>query len=237
MQEKNRMENYSYLPLIIELRWRILSVLTIFFIAFFIGLIYYEKIIRLFLHLLAFEGATIVFSSPFEYMNLAINCGFITGVIAVLPFVFYQLIGFLKPALTKKEFRLFKRYAPFSLVLFLGGFTIGFLMIKYVGNLSYQAAKNLNIVSFLNISNLLSVTLLTATFMGLAFQFPLVLILLIRFQVVSRKSLVGKRPIAYIIAIIFASLMPPTDILSLILLTIPLVILFELVLLFTKGYQ
>lgn len=232
MKEKNNPN--PYLPLMIELRRRLIITLFIFIVGTIIGVVKYEKIVKFFLRLLNLEGATIVFYSPFEYMNLALNCGIITGITVVLPFFFYQLTSFLKPALTKKEFVIFRRYVPFSLILFIGGFVVGFWMIKYVGNLSFQAAKNLGVASFLNVSNLLSTTLLTGTLMGLAFQFPLILIFLIRFNIVSRKFLVDKRPFAYIIAIIFASFMPPTDILSLILLTIPLVILYEIVLIFNR---
>lgn len=87
-------------------------------------------------------------------------------------------------------------------------------MIKYVSAISYQAAKNLHVATFINISHILSITLLTSSLMGLAFQFPLGLTILIRLKIISRNWLAGKRPFAYIIAIIFASLMPPTDILS-----------------------
>lgn len=232
MKEKNNPN--SYLSLLIEIRRRIIIILLIFIVATTIGVTQYEKIIKFFLHLLNLEEATIVFTSPFEYMNLALSCGLITGSITVLPFFFYQLISFLKPALTKKEFIIFRRYIPFSLVLFITGFAVGFWTIKYISRLSFQAAKNLGVTSFLNVSHLLSVTLLTGILMGLAFQFPLILIVLVRFNIVSRKFLVDKRPFAYIIAIIFASLMPPTDILSLIILTIPLAILYEFVLIFTR---
>lgn len=230
-------QSSQYYSLVIELRKRLLLILLFFVGGGLVGVFYYEKIILFFLQLLNLEGATIVFSSPFEYMNLALNCGFITGIVSTLPIFFLQLIGFLKPALTKKEFAIFKKYVPFSLIFFISGFAIGFWMIKYVGAISYQAARNLHVATFINISHILSITLLTSSLMGLAFQFPLVLTILIRLKIISRNWLTGKRPFAYIIAIIFASLMPPTDVLSLILLTIPLVFLFEGVLLFNRNYQ
>lgn len=232
-QEKSS-PNSPYLPLLFEVRNRALLIIVFFIVAFLVGLFYYEKIVGLFLNLLALKGAMIVFSSPFEYMNLALNCGLIVAIITTLPLIIYQLIKFIKPALTEKEYRLFKRTVPLSFFLFIAGFYTGFWMMQYVGSLSFQASKNLGIVSYLNISNLLSVVLLTSTLMGVAFQFPLVLIFLIKMNIVKRETLISKRPLAYIIAIIFASLMPPTDALSLILLTIPLVFLYELVLLFTK---
>jgi len=169
--------------------------------------------------------------------NLSLNCGVVVGVIITLPLIIYQLIGFFEPAMTKKEFKTFKNVIPLSLILFIAGFIVGFIMMKYVGVLSYNTSQKLGISSYLNISNLLSTVLVTSSLMGIAFQFPIVLIFLIRFKVVSYKLIAEKRFIAYILAIVFAALMPPTDIISLILLTIPLVILYEIVLFFTKNYQ
>jgi len=226
----------DYLPLLLEIRKRILIILSVFIAATILGAIFYEKIVVIFLSLLALKGATIIFTSPFEYMNLAFNSGFIIGIIATLPLLIYQLAAFLKPAMTAQEFSIFKKTIPLSIILFLAGFCVGFVMMKYVGQLSYQTSQELGISSYLNVSKLLSTVLLTSSLMGIAFQFPIILTILIRLKIISYKFIAGKRPLAYIIVIIFASLMPPTDILSLILLALPLVILYELVLFFSKNF-
>jgi sec-independent protein translocase protein TatC len=235
MREKKSNAINNYLPLLLEIRKRILIILLVFISATILGAIFYEKIVVIFLNLLSFEGATIIFTSPFEYMNLAFNAGFIIGIVTTLPIILYHLIAFLRPALTEKEFKIFIKIIPLSILLFIAGFAVGFIMMKYVGQLSYQTSKQLGISSYLNISNLLSTILLTSSLMGLAFQFPIVLTLLIRLNIVSYKFMVDKRPFAYIAAMVFAALMPPTDLLSMILLALPLVILYELVIFFSKN--
>lgn len=227
----------AYLPFLIEIRRRVLTIFLVFSIAALGGVVFYEKIVLLFIYLLDLKGATLIFTSPFEYMNLSFNCGVVVGVIVTLPLIISQLVNFFKPALTKSEYRTFKNVIPLSFILFLTGFAVGFIMMKYVGVLSYNTSLKLGVGNYLNISNLLSIVLVTSALMGLAFQFPIVFIFLIRFKVISYKFVQGKRLFAYIGALVFSSLMPPTDILSLILLTIPLVILYECVLLFTKNYQ
>lgn len=226
-----------YFPFLIEIRRRIITIFLVFSVAAILGVVFYEKIITLFISLLDLKGATIIFTSPFEYMNLSINSGVVVGIIITLPLIIYQLISFFEPAMTKKEFKTFKNVIPLSLILFVAGFTVGFMMMKYVGVLSYNTSLKLGISSYLNISSLLSTVLITSSLMGLAFQFPIVLIFLIRFKVVSYKLISEKRIVAYILAVVFAAIMPPTDVLSLILLTLPLVILYEIVILFTRNYQ
>jgi Sec-independent protein secretion pathway component TatC len=47
--------------------------------------------------------------------------------------------------------------------------------------------------------------------MGLAFQFPIVITILLKFNVIQYKNLVNQRIIAYTAALVFAALLPPTD--------------------------
>lgn len=226
---------HTYLPILYEIRNRLLVIVLVFIGTAFAGSFFYEYFVTLFISLLDLKGATIIFSSPFEYMNLSLNCGIVLGIISTLPIIVHQIISFFTPAMTEKELHLIKRIIPLTLVLFVLGFVTGFIMMKYVGLLSYQTSLKLNINNYLNISSLLSTVLMTSALMGLAFEFPVVLILLARFHVISYKSVATKRPIAYLIAVLFAAAMPPTDILSLILLSIPLVILYEIVLLFIRN--
>jgi len=55
-----------------------------------------------------------------------------------------------------------------------------------------------------------------------------------RLKVVKYKAFIKQRFIAWAVAIVFSALLPPTDILSLILLTLPLVILFEFTLILNR---
>jgi sec-independent protein translocase protein TatC len=72
--------------------------------------------------------------------------------------------------------------------------------------------------------------------MGVVFEMPIILTILMRMKIVKRSYLVKKRRWVYAATIIFALLMPPTDILSLTLLTVPLWFLFEIALLLNKDY-
>ena len=110
-------------------------------------------------------------------------------------------------------------------------------MMKYVIGLFYQKSQELAIGTMLDITSHLSKVIVTSALMGLAFQFPIVISALIRFKIVKHKDFAKQRPVAYTTALFFAALLPPTDILSLLLLTLPLVILFELTLLLNKIWN
>ena len=225
-----------YLPFLLEARKRVLFTSSVFLIASFLGFLYYENVIRLVVGLIHFEGVNVVFTSPFQFINLAISSAFLIGIIVSFPMIIFQTLFFLKPALRPKEFKLMVSLLPLSLVLFAFGFIFGFFIMRYVINLFYAKSLELNIGNFLDISNLLSQILVTSSLMGVAFQYPIVMTLLIRFKVIKHKTFEKQRPFAYVIALAFAAILPPTDLFSLILLTLPLVILFETTLILNRMF-
>lgn len=222
------------MPFLMEVRKRVIFVVAVFVITSILGFIYYEKIISIILALFDLKGVNIVFTSPFQFINLAINSAFLVGGITVLPLLIWQTILFVRPALTKAEFRLIVSLLPLSILLFIMGMGFGILIMKWVIVIFYQKSQQLNIGNYLDVSQLLGQVMITGVLMGLAFQFPVVLTLLMKTKVIMYKAVKEKRILAYITSFVFAALLPPTDVLSLIVLTIPLIALFELTLILNR---
>jgi sec-independent protein translocase protein TatC len=95
---------------------------------------------------------------------------------------------------------------------------------------------SLGIGNMLDISRLLSVVMITSALMGVAFQTPIILLILLRLGIINRAKLAKARPWVYLGSFIFAILLPPDSILADILLTLPLVILFEFTLLLNRIF-
>ncbi len=231
----------KYFPYLLEIRKRLLITVSVMLVSGFLGFFYYDRIVAAMVKMLSLDGINIVFTSPFQYVELAISSALLIGLISAIPFIIWQLLSFLKPALKNPEYRLVIMMLPLGLLLFAAGFAFGVLMMKYVVMIFQQNANKLNIGNYLDVSALLSAIITTSSLMGLAFQFPLVLTALVHFQVIKYSWLARQRPWAYLSSFIFSILLPPTDILSDLLLTLPLVILFELTLilnrLLLKGHQ
>lgn len=226
----------QYLPFILEIRKRVLFLVAIFAVFAAIGFIYYEKIIPFLIGLLDLGDVNIVFTSPFQFISLALNTGMILGSIVIIPLIIFQVLSFLKPALEPKEHRIIAALIPLSLFLFVSGFSFGVVMMRYVILLFYEKSLTLDIGNYLDISLLISQILTTAALMGLAFQFPIVLTLIMKLGIVKYETIAKKRMIAYASSLIFAAFLPPTDLLSLALLTAPLLALFELTLFVNKHF-
>ena len=224
----------KYSPFFSEIRKRLIFTLSIFVIFAAVGFMYYESIIHFILKIFALEGLNIVFTSPFQFLSLSVNSAFLAGFIAVLPLAIFQILSFIRPALRKSEYRSVLALLPIAILLFISGFTFGVLIMKYAVIIFYQKSVELNIGNFLDVTTLLSQILLTAIMMGIAFQFPIFLTILMKLKVIKYQQIVKQRLLIYGLSLIFSAILPPTDLLSLVLLFLPLALLFELTLLLNR---
>lgn len=224
----------NYYPFLVEVRKRVMFTLIFFVLATISGFVFYEKIIKLLVELLSLKGVNIVFTSPFQFINLAISCGFAAGLILTSPIVIYQIVSFLKPALRKREYNLVVRSIPFTLILFLSGFAFGTFIMKWQIELFLTTSQSLGIGNILDISSLLNTIILTCTLLGISFEFPIVLLILLRLGIIKPASLRKIRLWIYLASFIFAIFLPVDSIVADILLALPLIILFELTLILNQ---
>lgn len=226
----------KYSPFFVEIRKRIIFTLCVSVVAMILGFVFYERIIKFLIDILSLRGINIVFTSPFQFINLAISCGVATGVVFVFPLLVYQILSFLRPALRAQEFKIIVKSLPFSIVLFLMGFSFGILVMKWQIQLFLTKSISLGIGNILDISRLISTVLLVCVLMGLAFQFPVIIFLLTRIGIIKPHALSKQRPWVYLGSFIFTILLPLDSILADVLLALPLIIMFELTLVISRVF-
>ena len=220
----------KYSPIFLEIRKRIFFTLGAFLVSTIVGFVYYEKIIRLLIELLSLKGVNIVFTSPFQFINLAISCGVAAGLLITFPLIVIQILSFLKPALKRKEFKMITRLLPFSIILFLVGFSFGILVMKWQIQLFLAESVALGIGNILDISRLMGIVLLVSSIMGIFFQFPIVIIALVRLGIVSHEQIAKSRFWVYLSSLILIFFLPIDSIMADVLLTLPIIFLFEVTL-------
>lgn len=225
------------LPYLGEIQNRLFHLLVVFCVFATLGFIYYQPILSFVMRLFNLEGVSIVLTSPYQFFNLSINTALAVGLLATLPLFIYYLLSFLKPALAPREFRLLTQLLPLSALLLVAGFSFGLWILNFVIGIFYQTSLKFNLNSMWDISHFFSQVLITAISLGIVFQFPIVLTGLLRLKVLQRDQLTSSRRYVYAACLLFATLLPPTDLLSLFFLTVPLIVLFELTLLFNPSRQ
>ncbi|MBI4039384.1 twin-arginine translocase subunit TatC [Candidatus Daviesbacteria bacterium] len=227
----------KYSPYLAEIRKRILFTISVFAVASLSGFVFYERIIKFLIDILALRGINIVFTSPFQFINLAISCGVATGLVFTFPLLIYQILSFLRPALRQNEFKKLVGFLPFSIILFLSGFSFGVLIMKWQIELFLTKSESLGIGNILDISHLMSTVLMVSVLMGIAFQFPVILFLITRLGIIKPSSLSKYRMWVYLGSLFFTILLPADSILTDFLLALPIIIMFELALILNRIFE
>jgi len=223
-----------YMPYLKEIQQKLLAILIVFLIGASLGFIYYQSILSKVMSIFSLDDINIVLTSPYQFINLSINTGLITGLLATAPFMIYYFLKFIQPALRPKEYKLLVYLLPFSAILFLVGFGFGIWVIQFVVAIFSKTSQQFAIGNLWDISHFLSQILFTGTSLAIVFQLPIILTALLRLKVIKYQSLTKKRRFIYAGLLLFAALLPPTDIISLALLVSAPLFLFELALLFNQ---
>jgi len=161
--------------------------------------------------------------------NVYFNIILIGGFILAFPYVFWQFWKFTKPALKPKELKNTRGVIFYvSLLFFLGVFFGYFIIAPYTINFFANFVLDSNIENIWTIADYFSTIVPLILGAGLAFQLPLVMYFLAKVGVVSASYLRRVRKYAILIIVVVASIITPPDMLSTIVASVPLLILYEI---------
>lgn len=211
-----------------DIRRRLYATAVLFAVAFVLGFFLTAPLFKLASGLFQIPNVKIVTTSPFQFLDLAMSVGFFVAVVACLPLLCYHVYSFLSPGLTRPERRRALVYAPVVLLLFVVGFAYGFGVMYYAMGVIAAVNISVGILNYWDIGRYLSQMLLTSALLGIIFQFPPLLNLLIRSGFMGTDFLRAKRRHVVLGIFIFVSLLPPTDGVSLVVMSLPLILMFEL---------
>lgn len=217
-----------------ELRLKLLFIVKVFAVSFVFGFFLTSPFVKFLIKYIDLENVKIVATSPFQFINLSMSVGFFFACIITIPILIFKIYSFLKTGLLKSEKSFFMFSLPLSLVLFLFGFFYGGFMIYYGVKVIASLNTSLGIANYWDISTFISQILVTSSLLGTLFIFPVIIKFLIHSKIITVNFLKSKRKHAVVIIFIIVSLLPPTDGLSLVLMAVPLLLIFELTILFNR---
>lgn len=217
-----------------ELRSKLVFLTKFFVVAFLLGFFLTPLALRLVMQNVRIDNVTIVTNSPFQLVEFAMSVSFLFACLVTIPLLIFNLYLFLRPGLLAREKNMFLFSLPLGLFLFLFGFSYGALMLYYGIKVISEINTSIGIANFWDISRFVSEIMMTSSLLGVLFIFPLIITFFIRLGALDVDFLRSKRRHAVLISFVLVSLLPPTDGLSLILMVAPLVLLFELTILFNR---
>lgn len=219
-----------------ELRWTLIKPLAVFFLAFIASMIFIQDVKDVLMYPLnqnysveemkAFEGlATRNITGVYSAM---LHIGLIVGIAVSSPFFLYNIAKFLAPALTKKERRLLVPGAGSALLLFLLGCSFSFfLLLPKAIQITMQFNEMLGFQIIWSPESYFGFITWIVVGMGMAFQFPLVAIVLVYLDIITVDTLRSYRRVAILVFFIAAAILTPPDPVTQVMMAVPMIILYE----------
>jgi sec-independent protein translocase protein TatC len=181
---------------------------------------------------------------PFTFQNrtmtgqftMAITSAFVIGVIVAFPYIFWEFWSFISPGLYEKERNLSRGAVFFVTLLFLTGVAFGYYVVT---PLSVNFLANFILAEF--VENIFDITSYVTTLImivlasGILFQLPIVIYFLTKADIVTPPTLRKYRRHAYVAILILSAIITPPDIFSQILISIPVVFLYEVSIYISKA--
>jgi sec-independent protein translocase protein TatC len=230
----------TFLSHLFELRDRVIKA-ALAIIAVFVCLVYWAPdIFHLFaqplLEALPAGGKMIVTDvtgSFFVPMKVTMLVAFLIA----LPVVMYQLWAFIAPGLYMHERKLILPLVVSSYTLFIIGMAFAYFLVfptvfKFMA--SYNAPLGAEMST--DIDNYLSFAMTTFLAFGITFEVPVVVVVLVRMGMVPLAKLKEIRPYVIVGAFVISAVVTPPDVLSQLLLAVPMALLYELGLLVARFY-
>ncbi|MDB6096886.1 MAG: Sec-independent protein translocase, TatC subunit [Francisellaceae bacterium] len=222
---------------LVELRQRLLKCLTVLILLFIFFFIYSDELYQLIAKPLLAQlpsGAHLIATSVTSPFNVPTKLSFIAALFFSHPYIFYQIWSFISPALYKKEK---KQILPFfigSSLLFCMGIIFSFYIICPLALAFFASCAPKDVKVMTDISSYLDFVLNILLAAGMVFQVPIITWLVIHFKWVSTEKLTEIRPYIIVLAFILGMILTPPDVVSQILLALPIWGLYELGLLAGK---
>lgn len=210
-----------------ELRKRLIRSVIAVAIAAMLSFIFYEWIF--YILILPAEGIPLIYIEMTEMIGTIMKVCLASGLILAMPYLTFQLIMFVSPALTQKEKKYLYVILPWIALMFLAGVVFGYFILippatKFLLTFGSDIAT-----PQIKIGNYISIITRLLLAIGLVFEMPVVTTFLARIGIVKAKWLADKRKIAIIFAFILAAIITPTfDPINQSLVAVPLIVLYEM---------
>lgn len=233
MMNHNEMSVYDHIG---ELRKRLIIV-VVFFLFAMVGSFFLAE--PLIVYLQQADEAKELTMNAFRLtdpIKVYMEFAFIIAFIMTFPITLYQLWAFISPGLFEKERKVTLSYIPMSLLLFLAGISFSyFVLFPFVVDFMTRLANRLNIEQVIGINEYFEFLIQLTLPFGLLFQLPVVIMFLTRLGIVTPDFLTKVRKYAYFILLVIGAFITPPELISHMMVTVPMFILYEISILISRS--
>lgn len=211
-----------------ELRKRIIYCLVVFVVGLVGGLFGAQPLYDYLIAAAPVENLELNVFSPWDAIGMYMKFAILISLIAAIPFTLFQAWAFVRPALGKKEQRSTLRFVPGALVMFLIGLAFAYFVVFPMAYLfTEKVAGSMGLEQTYGVTQYFSFLFNILLPVSLLFELPLVILFLTRIGILNPRLLQKMRKVAWFLLIVIATLITPPDVISDLLVSIPLIVLYE----------
>ena len=182
------------------------------------------------------EGDTLIFTGLPEAFFTYLKVAFLAGLMLAAPVIIYQFWMFVAPGLYKRERRILFPIVLLSSIFFIGGALFGYFIVFPWGFKFFLGFATDHIQALPSMKEYLGFSAKLLLAFGLVFELPLVITFLARLGVVTVPFLKKNRKYALLLFFAGAAILTPPDVVTQIMMALPLMLLYEISILGAKIF-
>jgi sec-independent protein translocase protein TatC len=212
-----------------ELRNRVLVCLILLFAAIVVVLNYAPQLVGLLLDIGEQYGYSFIYISPQELLIQYFSVSLILGVCVTLPMIFYQIWAFIRPGLKKNENLFFLLAMIFGLICFCIGVYFAYrIMLPFMLHFLISLSTGSGVTASISVQNYMTFLMTLFLIFGIVFELPVVSVLLTQMGLLKVEWMKKGTRVVIVVIFVIAALITPPDIVSQVMVAIPMIALYEL---------
>ncbi|MBD7936178.1 MULTISPECIES: twin-arginine translocase subunit TatC [Cytobacillus] len=220
-----KQEELNYIEHLEELRKRLILCIVAFVLFFIVGFLFVDHIYQWFVRDLKEQ---LIVLGPSDIIWVYFTIASVIAIAGTIPVVAFQLWQFVKPGLVSKERKITLAYIPALFVLFLAGLSFGyFVIMPTLFNFLTGLSEGMMEMSFTVDKYFQFIFHMTLPF-GILFELPVVAMFLTSLGIINPYVLTKVRKYAYFVLVVISVIISPPDLMSDIIVSIPLLFLYEI---------
>lgn len=220
------LQQFTLIEHLTELRKRLIRTLIAFVIIFIYVYTKTDEIIDFILNMA--QNIDFIYTKPEELLMSYLKMDLLAALLLTIPVILFQCWRFVRPALKKSERKKGLLFFLMATLLFFAGVAFSLFIITPLCLHFLMEFTNYKIAPMLSIDNYLCFIINMTTIFGLVFDIPAVIYFLASINLIHYKTIKKNGKYIILVMLIVAAVLTPPDIISQILLFIPLLLLYEL---------
>jgi sec-independent protein translocase protein TatC len=214
-----------------ELRKRLIACAIAIGGGFVISYIFAERLFQILIAPLKAvlpEGDTLIFTALPEMFFTYLKVAFISAILLVAPYIFYQLWLFIAPGLYKTEKKYVIPFVVISTILFVGGALFGYFVVFPFGFKFFISFNSEYVKALPSVKQYFGFAVKLLFAFGIVFELPVVIFFLTKMGMVTPALLRKNRKYAILMTFVIAAILTPPDVITQAMMAGPLIILYEI---------